>query len=518
MKKIAALLLCLCLLMTGALAEISYPIENGPTLKVWMDMDAGNSQVYTTYEDNPVWQRFMEVTGVKLEFMHPTYGAAAEGFGTMMANEDEWPDLIVDFDTYYNGGTVAGLDDGVIYDLTPYIEEYAPEYYALINSSPEVRTQFYNEDDQVLAFYTYQLEANPWARSPILRTDLLEKFGLDYHDLDTYDEIETYFQKVVDETEGIIPFMPCYNSDEALRVGMLGYDITDDFMVIDGKIVYYAVTDNYKAFLKKNHEWYEKGYIGVDYASTKLAQARKRYAAGELACELVPVGNAYSDTVPTEFSIERGPYWTVEEGQAVHVWPAALDKNGGSATVVTTKCDESLLPVICQFMNYCYTEDGILFSNYGPLDISTYIKEDGTIWYTDWVINNPDNETSVMHNVSRLHYWSRAALSDATCNPNVRRDEVVLELRTRFTDNPNFNHDYLLSSAVSLTVDENADRSDIMVNVESYVSEMMYKFIQGDVDIDAEWENYLKTLKQFKLDEAIEITQQAYDRYAERLK
>ena len=143
--------------------------------------------------------------------------------------------------------------------------------------------------------------------------------------------------------------------------------------------------------------------------------------------------------------------------------------------------------------------------------------EDGTIWYTDWVIHNEQYETSIMHNVSRLHYWPRASLSDATCNPNVRRDEVVLELRTRFTDNPNFNHDYLLNSAVTLTTDETADRADIMVNVESYVSEMMYKFIQGDADIDAEWDTYCKTLERYKLDEAIKITQAAYDRYEARL-
>ena len=517
MKKLIVLLLCLSLLFSCALAEISYPIEDGPTLKVWIDMDAGNSQMFTNYADNPVWQELMKVTGVKLEFVHPTYGAAKEGFSLMIANEEEWPDIIIDFDSYYNGGTVAGLEDGVIYDLTPYIEENAPEYYALVNSSPDVRAQFYNEEDQLLAFYVFNLEPNPTARSPILRTDLLEKFGLDYHDIDTYDEIEVYFQKVLDECPGMIPFLPCYDNNEALQIGMLGYDLRDDFMVIDGKITYYAVMDNYKAFLTRMHEWFEKGYIGIDYASTKLAQARKRYAAGELACELVPVGNAYSDTVPTEFSIERGPYWMEEEGKTIHVWAAELDKNAGYEAVVTTHCDESLLPVVCQFLNYGYTEDGIIFANYGPLGISTYVKDDGTIWYTDWVINNPDNETSVMHNVSRLHYWPRAALSDATCNPNVRRDEIVLELRTRFTVNPNYNHDYLLSTAVTLTSEETADRADIMVDVESYVKEMMYKFIQGDADIEAEWDNYLKTLERYKLNEAIEITQGAYDRYAARL-
>ena len=44
----------------------------------------GNSQMFTNYADNPVWQELMKVTGVKLEFVHPTYGAAKEGFGLMI--------------------------------------------------------------------------------------------------------------------------------------------------------------------------------------------------------------------------------------------------------------------------------------------------------------------------------------------------------------------------------------------------------------------------------------------------
>ena len=89
MKKLIVLLLCLSLLFSCALAEISYPIEDGPTLKVWIDMDAGNSQMFTNYADNPAWQELMKVTGVKLEFVHPTYDAAKKGFSLMIANEDE---------------------------------------------------------------------------------------------------------------------------------------------------------------------------------------------------------------------------------------------------------------------------------------------------------------------------------------------------------------------------------------------------------------------------------------------
>lgn len=59
-------------------------------------MDAGNSQYLTNYGDSPVWQRFEEVTGVQIEFVHPTYGGEKDGFATMMAGGD-LPDVIIDF-------------------------------------------------------------------------------------------------------------------------------------------------------------------------------------------------------------------------------------------------------------------------------------------------------------------------------------------------------------------------------------------------------------------------------------
>ena len=77
-----------------------------------------------------------------------------------------------------------------------------------------------------------------------------------------------------------------------------------------------------------------------------------------------------------------------------------------------------------------------------------------------------------------------------------------------------FNGDYLLPSGVSLTVDENSERSSIMSNVNTYISEMRLKFITGAVKLDdASWNEYIAKLDSYGLNRAIEITQAAYDRY-----
>ena len=187
---------------------------------------------------------------------------------------------------------------------------------------------------------------------------------------------------------------------------------------------------------------------------------------------------------------------------------------------MTTHCPEELLPKVCEFLNYPYTEEGIIFSNWGPEGLSWNWNEDHTKRvHTDWVLHNPDNTTSVMHNVCRMTYWPRAQLSEMECNPNIVKDEIVTELRLCYHREDYMQHDYTLSRAVDmlLDVDEVSERDGILVDVESYVSENMFNFIRGDLDIDANWDNYVKTLERYKLGRAIELEQMAYDRYVQRV-
>ena len=52
-----------------------------------------------------------------------------------------------------------------------------------------------------------------------------------------------------------------------------------------------------------------------------------------------------------------------------------------------------------------------------------------------------------------------------------------------------------------------------MNSINTYVDEMESRFITGISDIDAEWDGYVEQLKNFGIERAIEIKQEAYDRY-----
>ena len=67
-------------------------------------------------------------------------------------------------------------------------------------------------------------------------------------------------------------------------------------------------------------------------------------------------------------------------------------------------------------------------------------------------------------------------------------------------------------SELQLTPEETKERSEIITEVSSYVSEMMLQFITGAKPLD-QYDEYLQGLKDRSFDRAKEITQIAYDRY-----
>ena len=519
MKKFFALFLLMCMLLStvGAVAESIYPLkpEEGFQLKMWIEFNAGTSQVYTDLDDSPMYQDYQKVTGIDIDFYHPTYGATAESFAKVLSGGlEDMPHVMVDFQKNYKGGLVAAYDDGMIYDLTPYLEEYAPNYYKLINSSEEAKRQFYNEDGQVLAFSVFNTDISTVADCFIYQKNLLDEFGMDPTTWKTFDDMEVFLDAVVAKYPDMIPFA-CSLDRVRDFIGM-GYNIADDFYVVDGAVRYYANDDNYKAMLTMLNEWYSKGYLSVDFATLKNANVRKQFSAEKVASFIAPIGNAYSDAQAANNEIVKGPYLAMSEDFVGHLMNAMdVNINQGYDTVITTALPEKYVPLVCQFLDFCYSEEGQIYSNWGPEGLS-WNWVDGERKHTDWVMNNEKFETSIMHNVCRLSYYPRWDFySDLYC-ANIVRDEVVANLRKMYNPMPGWDSTYYIPNGVQLSLDESTRRAKLMTDVDTYTKECLIKFVKGEMSIENDWDAYLKQLEKFGLSEAVQLTQDAYDRYMSR--
>jgi len=71
----------------------------------------------------------------------------------------------------------------------------------------------------------------------------------------------------------------------------------------------------------------------------------------------------------------------------------------------------------------------------------------------------------------------------------------------------------LYTTLLKLTEDEQETYNDVWTDINNKVTEMNAAFITGQADIEAEWDNYIKSLYDMGLQDVIDVYQAALDRY-----
>lgn len=73
---------------------------------------------------------------------------------------------------------------------------------------------------------------------------------------------------------------------------------------------------------------------------------------------------------------------------------------------------------------------------------------------------------------------------------------------------------YLIPT-IHMTAEENKEYNKIMVDIDTYRQEILYKTIAGQLSLDQK-DAYYRGMKERGIERAIEIQQEAYDRFVNR--
>ena len=134
---------------------------------------------------------------------------------------------------------------------------------------------------------------------------------------------------------------------------------------------------------------------------------------------------------------------------------------------------------------------------------------DGKPQFTDTVLNNPDlaagDAISFYTGRNSTPSWS----SNSKLLVSFSEDEAnAFDVWSSSRDNRD-SYPYV----AQLTIDENYEISKLAADYESYALECRDKFITGDMDIEKEYDSYVEKVRTMGLTRALEIKQDAYDRY-----
>lgn len=523
-------MICVCMIGSVSCSRSSLKVENLNTgdgnvddkdsvfeISVFYPEDTDSAVI--DYSENETVRRLEEEYHIKFDFHHAKWGEEKSAIEDMFSSGDYCDLVYLTEELSYKGGDEGALKDGAYYDLTELVQEYMPNYYALIQSDETLRRASYNDDGQIVGLlvipYNVALQTISSGTSiggMVVRRDWLEESGLDLPV--TYDDWE----------EMLTVFRDRYDCSQPLYISSLGYtEKSPGFsaglgalpsMQMNGDLVEYGpATEGWKDYVALMHDWYEKGLISPEYIVNDVngidTQACIEEETGAMLCVYHMV-EAMEEEIGAGADFVAVQYPVLSEGQISQARDR-IDILGSRKIYVTTAVPRKDLPRVLNIVDQFYDIDKALELTYG-VEGDTYVYDDkGQIEFTEKMKDNSAGYTFLQAAEACLLPSNLMALKD------LERELSVLSAEDRqMCETWSKDGDSLYVPMVTLTSAEQERYDRIMLDVEPYVQEMTSRMIVGAADIETEWEEYVRTLKAMGIDDAVKCYQDAYNRYIHR--
>lgn len=508
---------------TGAISaadsSISYPIADaGITLTFWSPFNSTMPGIYDYITDIPAVAAISEATGVNIDW---TTVSGAEMFSAfnLMAAAGDYCDLVTAAVECYSGGAVGALDDGIIVDLTDYIEENCPEYLTAYETRGAEKDIVTDDGRYACLYGAFGDLSN--TQGYVIRQDWLDELDLEtpvtYED---YFDVLSAFKDAYGCTDAFM--MDETSQDEyhtsggfgvpGYKTGMFGAG--SDLFQKDGVVMSSFDQEGYHKYLQEMHRWYEAGLFSADFVTLPSMPNH------DSRTQLIASGNSGvwyvgATSIASQAEATGDPNVKIA-GIADPVETAGEINHFSSATVINKQCNVSVsadcenIEAALQYLNYYFTDEGIRLYNYG-VEGESYNMENGEIVYTDLIMNPAEGYTPYTMTEAHVLVGYVASVTDPRRSDAFSSEESIaaLEVWNATQDNA-----YTMPAGVALSTEESSRASALQSDLYTYVAECIPKFILGEMDIDADWDSFVETCNSMGLPEVVEIYQTAYDRYA----
>lgn len=546
MKKLVSIL-CVLALLTG---QVSFALADDADERITItyfrtELDR-NSVAY--YKEAAWFQELQDRLNVNIEILGPSSSDDYYTVANAMLTTGDYPDLLYyDWNTYYSGGTMAAIEDGVIVPISeiPEYKEKVGNWFKVIEENDAVRRAVTEEDGSIVTFCHWEpniARSAYWGYA--VRKDWLDRLNLEIPKTidDLYEVLKAFKENDAngngDPTDEI-PFSCCnwwgtahpgldsLAAAFSTKVNVIYRDPQNDKMTFwteynDGK--------NFKDYVTTMAKWYAEGLIDNEAISQKYDAW-----AAKITGDKVGVFFCFPDSVEGwESAIKQtltdGGYADVDNVCIYGLVPLtgvdgvpynadndnALVGYAGAnqPTVITTAAIKNgHIDKCLELLNYMYSEEGSELQNWGIEGVSYTKDADGNHHWTEAVTNDPDygmGDAVFKYALPTLGSWPKAMSYEAWGSMNLRVEDQIITHKnyaagSSALDRPSF----------SLSYDEQEAYNMVFTNVTTAVSETYLGVIAGIKPVE-ELDKLLEQVEKMDIDKAIDAYQSAYERFLSR--
>lgn len=451
-----------------------------------------------------------ELLNVRMEVQTISTDGSQEKFNLMCAAGD-MTDLIESGASLYSGGGTKAIEDEILIDLAPYLEDYAPDYYAIMESDPLAGKVLYDMEGQVSTMMGFFDDDMILTSGMWIRNDWLEEQGLEIPS--TLDELENALE-IFKNVYGCTNAFAMRDSASA-SIGE-AFGAKGGWFVDNGQIKHgmydEEYQDAYKQYLSTLTEWYQKGYFTSDFVtandSTKpLASVVHNDESGVLEADKTLISDVFATG---EVDLQPVPPITKNADDKINNRFMASRLSDSSTISVSTNCEYPEIAV--GYINAGFKEELKMAVNYGKEGWTFEYDENGEPQFTDIILNNPDipgSFATLAYISPGIPYLRDLKLYNSTYSYPQQQicDEV-------FTSKDNGDTSSILNTNYfSFTTEESETIAKYSNDIDSLIEERTAKFIVGELSLEDDYDDMVAQMKEMGIEEIRAVYQAAYNRF-----
>ncbi len=496
MRKTLAWLMTVLLLLAECFGAFSEG-QKAPDF-ILEGFDGENSS--RNWDTNLFFERMEEKTGVSFQFREYTNYTKWQERKHAIEDGEDLPDVL--FKAELNVSEIRDMyEAGVLADLKPYLEEFAPDLWRLLQENPDYLKAVSMPDGAIPALpsvNTLQNNDVPWINTSWLKRVKMETPG----NAEELTEVLRAFRDMDPNGNGKKDEIPLtFIGMWELRFLGHAFGIADNdyyISVTDGKVTSSLATDRNRAFLTWLHELWEENLLDHNGFTTTdtLRQITDEKAT-------IPYGVILSSsplTVVPAAALRNYSLLLPMEYDGKQVYRDLTGDLVRGTFALTSRCKEP--EKMIRWVNALYTEEGALMAEYGLEGKEYSFREDG-LW--EW---NEDLSTIADYILPANTIGTGAAFPGITpvdfqtkySDEEARKNIVELTELKKYTVLP--------MPAVTLTKEDEKKISAIQTELSMYAETEMARFVTGDIPLnDEEWDSFCAGVEGKGLNEMIAIWQ-----------
>ena len=512
MKRYLSLLLAIALLLSLAPAALAETTEREPiTIRAITSSHALN----VSLAEMPVWQELQDKFNITIEWDQVSSGMDEKKAVILASNDlpDLWLSGLTDNDITMN--------QGAFMDLTPLIEQYAPNIQKMFEEEPDTKRISISSDGAIYSLPQVRpYRPNSYAVMMINKT-WLDKLNLAVPTtLDELEQVLIAFRDGDPNGNGLKDEIPLdWNAGRAsifpitALCGAWGavQDFSDAMVTVkEGKVDFLWATEAYRNLSRYLGKLWSENLINVEVFTQDYSGMMAKSKQGECAMVGVTLGWSIADRTG-QFSdqyIALDAMKATADSEVAPLWPSnparvIMDVNKAS---ISTSCKYP--ERVMELLDAIYSEYYSIQMYYGsiPNQVTYDVASDHYV-----ILDPPEGEyldnvkwTNALVDNAPLYF--SAALAAKTTAP--AEETVRLEQDAVYADN----FPTEIYPIVKFDMDTTEELTFLTTDIYKIVDEKMAAWVVNG-NVDDEWDAYMEQLGNLGLDTMREIYQKAYDAY-----